>query len=280
MKDWNHLFRAGIRKYLKGDCPLGVRDYHIQLSNVGGENIRLAVLVDSSQVSEVTNDLRLFFTHFFVLNNKSYDQFLQKELFEVYPASSIRYGIYDPVEYFPIAGSSKLSDVLIEGLRNEKIDVDLIITFGCYLQLLMVKSVRNVDPKCFFYLLETFGTGNRYSGIPESWRIPVKSSDDLSLFENTRATLFEMFKEVMDDGWWRNTAPNWMVEWVLCCTSELMEQRTNGGIINPEDTITFCHRKSNVIWATLGVSNETAFFARNCIDAMITHFAGDLHFKG
>lgn len=273
MKNWNTLLNSGVRKFLHPEP----KNYHLQFNNNDGENIRLAILVDSLEASDFTQKLQDFFNNFFSSYPQHTNPTLGNGIFKSCQSSSVYYGLYDNSKYFPLVDCNNLCNIIIKGVSDETIDLDLIFTLILYLQLLLVKSVSKISPELILCLFESSQVKTNENHDQNTFSLfkdkPTSSALKTAILKNKEIVL-EIIEDVM--------APKlgeydqeWMSEWVTSCQIELQHLTQPGTSTSQTTRIIkkYYDYKVSIIYETLAISKETKSFLKSVIDPIImSHF--------
>lgn len=141
---WQILLKDGIIPFF---CFLKDRliSYRVQFNYDCGPNIRLSLYVHSGNAMDVAKEADLFFKVFFQELEKPTDSEPLKfdGLFMPFPSNSIRYGLFE------VAGMEKMeplekafSVLVLNGLSDEVIDEEAVLTFCIYVSFLNYKAVK------------------------------------------------------------------------------------------------------------------------------------------
>lgn len=157
---WNKLLDLGIKPFVENNKL--VKAFKINFSYLSGDNLQLALLTELDSRIELSNITADYFKHYFqgVAQPSIGLQLGFSGIFMPFSANSIQFGLYQPetltiVELQKYSLCNGLSQAMIAALKDE-IDDEIILTFGIYLQVGIIKVLFNSmsDLNDLFYLFD------------------------------------------------------------------------------------------------------------------------------
>lgn len=241
-KNWHYVLSNGIAPFV-ANC-VALKSYAVEFSYLSGENIRLMLLTEDKAAAALAKYADEHFKAYFDKANLSVvkPDLPVEGIFMQFPSNSIQYGLYPPQsitgdDLKNYAISVELSKVITSTLKDE-IDDETVITFAFYLQVALIKAIRQVTGN-----LEVLSSG--LSEAPQA----DKYQPDGSVLANSA-----LMKEIANDIWYTEEFYDelgWINSWVSCCKT-LLTKNASSGIDN--DTLSFYHTLVATIHRHLGIN--------------------------
>jgi hypothetical protein len=146
---WNHLLNA-IESFLNyRHNKAHIKNWLVELNYLCGENIRFAFFIPSEQCEHLALETNTWFKTFFSKANfpAGEPELPLKDIFLPFPQNTVQYGLYRPDITSSTELTSKnllrtsLSNIMIEALKTEDIDDEVILTFTYYLHISLIKTI-------------------------------------------------------------------------------------------------------------------------------------------
>jgi hypothetical protein len=247
---WDELFSNGIVPFLLDNQQANalLEAYSIEFNYSGGENIRLSLLTLERNANDLTKKTQEYFTAYFLKSNyllKESTSF-EKNTSGSFPINTIQFGLYPSLnitrkEKKNHSLSINLSRIILEGLKNDCINDENILSFAFYLQMGLIKIMKDIDPDFINMLKSEFIMQS--IDLYEKDRISFSSIESLNSklitgeinmsdyliqqdivinekFEANKEILFEIAKEIMEPNAQSNSF-SWIEKWLIICKNEI-----------------------------------------------------------
>ena len=185
--------------------------YLLEFNYLSGENIRFALLAPAEFADFFAKQLDKYFKDAFLRSGLSINSAIPAadSIFMPFPENTIQYGLYVPDDIYELNKHSftpKLSELMLEGLKKEEIDDDLIITFGLYLTLVFIKVFIKDRPQLVAELL------NFYTSSDNEGNAGLEmTQNNIEILSGIIIDIFDFYQE--------SNAPCWLQEWSEVCES-------------------------------------------------------------
>lgn len=210
--NWGKLL-AEIDFFLNKWSENRLSTYLLEFNYLSGENIRFALLAPAELADFFAKQLDKYFKDAFLRSGLSINSAIPAadSIFMPFPENTIQYGLYVPDDIYELNKYSfapKLSELMLEGLKKEEIDDDLIITFGLYLTLVFVKVFIKDRPQLVAELLNfyTSSDNERNVGLERT-----QFANNIEILSGIIIDIFGFYQE--------SNAPGWLQKWSEVCKS-------------------------------------------------------------
>lgn len=222
---WNYLLREGVKPFLNDTThEKYLRSYQLEFNYLNGENIRLALLAKEDHAETLAKKTDNYFKNFFSISALPTNEpdLTDWGIFMPFPANSIQYGLYkvDPLnrnDEKDYSFQRELSLLIAEGLGEENIDQETIITFAFYLHVALIKLITAKDPAITTELMQSYHT------------VPFHETDEhediefmTAKYEDNKEVLQEIAEDIMKHTPSSTTVPSWLERWMELCEAELI----------------------------------------------------------
>jgi len=211
--NWGKLL-AEIDFFLNKWSETGfLNTYSLEFNYLSGENIRFALLAPAEFADFFAMQLDKHFKDAFLRSGLSVNSAIAPadSVFMPFPENTIQYGLYQP-DYTDklnkYSFAPKLSELMLEVFRNEEIDDDLIITFGLYLTLVLVKVFIKDRPQLVAELI------NFYTNSDNERNAALESKQFANNKEILSGIIIDIFGFHQE-----SNAPCWLQKWSEVCES-------------------------------------------------------------
>lgn len=205
---WNMILKKTRR--IVEDLRYDLLSYYIQTNNQYGENIRISFLTIEEKVDDVGQKIRLCFEPLFSSFPEETFKAPISSITLPFPTNTFEFGLYEIKFQEKLLPTYKIQEVLskamMEGLEDEEITRDTLLTFSLYLQVALIKACSKLFDK------------------KEEW-LPLFVQNDLkSSVKNQsvkRANLnltLEIINEIIDNGKFEIEL-GWLERWCGSCHS-------------------------------------------------------------
>lgn len=244
---WNILLKE-IRRIVE-DLKHDLISYHIQINNHYGENIRISFLTIEEKIDDVGQTIRNCFEPLFSSFPEETFKAPISSITLPFPTNTFEFGLYEIKFHEKLLPTYKIQEVLskamMEGLEEEEITRDTLVTFSLYLQVSLIKACA------------------KFLNKREEWLsifIPVDSEPNVVNQAAKSANLdlvFEITSEVMGNDKFDEELA-WLDRWYCACFL-LIEKKVialeDKGLIDIEKvTKGFYLKSAYFIYAQLGLS--------------------------
>jgi|SRR5690606_9206621 len=147
-EQWSILLKE-IKNFLE-NLEVNLLTYNIQISNQYGDNIRLSLLTRENEVDDLGQKILLRFEPLLSSFPKESFKFPIRDINLPFPTNTVEFGVYE-IHFHELYSAiykiqEELSKAMIEGLKEEKIESDTLLTFSLYLQVSLFKACSNLLP--------------------------------------------------------------------------------------------------------------------------------------
>jgi len=263
--EWNRLFANGVIPFITANDLLEA--YTIEFNYTGGENIRLSLLTNRTNINELTKKAGEHFKAWFLKASPvTTEVSLSEEEDALFPANPVQFGLYPALEIVTeekenYSLSISLSQIILGALKEEVIDDETILTFAFYLTMCLIKVISSIHPGFINSLKPVFQpsapsqAGNEVTAMePEEIEaVNALIMDRITLnqkFEEYKAGLIEITGDVMNSVN-ETDMLGWLKQWLNTCKTELNKPGENG------DIITTYKRIIETVYRNLGITAET-----------------------
>jgi len=211
--EWNKIFSSGIIPFLADEkTNKFLNAFRIEFNYLSGENIRFLLLTTEINAPKLAKHTDEYFKNYFFGANLYAPEIKLpvNGIFRPFLANTIKYGLYPPQT---IANKEKedylfsihFSQIILDALKENKIDNESILTFAFYLQLGLIKAINIIYP----------GFAPDYVEDKLLDACIVKTQ-----FEKSKEMLEEIARDIMIS---RNGTEiaEWFVKWLTSCKSEI-----------------------------------------------------------
>lgn len=226
----------------------------LEFNYLCGENIRFALLVPEENANNFAKQTDKYFKHFFLESHfSSIMPGLPIEgIFLPFPENTIQYGLYKPVEINGVEGvrsdlfRSSLSFIMIDALKMECIDNEILLTFVFYLRMALIKIAIE----------------GGYSSPVEIYNFYFNDSNSLlgdtdknlinSIVADNKEKLFEIAESIINP-LKKDNIPCWLKKWMDVCKKEMGYKSE----LSPEKKMLLIHNHIvYLVYKQLGVNEK------------------------
>jgi hypothetical protein len=228
-------------------------NYLLEFNYLSGENIRFAFLSASEHTGCFVKQMDEHFKYFFLNSGNPENEPLLPTagIFMPFPQNTIQYGLYMPVIISDLKEIEKysiqieLSAIIIEALRQEEINDEVILTFSYYLIIaFIIILIRNG----LFLKAELIAF---YSDSESNNDIECTSSK----FSDNKEILFEITNSIINSNQ-AGDRPSWLEKWINVCEIEIK----NNFLFTSQSNFMATHlRIKSLIYKHLGISGKMKF---------------------
>jgi hypothetical protein len=140
----SHYIFSVIREFLEEFKSLNINEYALRFNTDGGNNIQFAVLIHEKQIEYYVGFISDRIEATFTSNALKVLSPLPKEkMFMDQYINTLHFGLFDPnktIQLSDIKIETALADGLINALRNEIVDEELIVTYGYYIHVILIST--------------------------------------------------------------------------------------------------------------------------------------------
>ncbi len=253
---WNILLSDGIKPFIMSmPDEEELASFQIEFNYLNGENIRLALLTKVEQAETLAKKADTYFKKFFSISalptNKP--DLTDWGIFMPFPSNTIQYGLFkiDPLNLHDTKTFSfqkELSLIIADGLSEENIDQETIITFAFYLHVALIKLIKDKNPATINELLQWYDT-TAFHKTEE----PMDMEFLKAKYEDNKEVLLEITEDIIKHPSSVNKVPDWLEGWMDLCEKELISYTLKEG----DKTLTQIHsRITYYINKQLGITEE------------------------
>jgi len=253
--NWRYVLCDGIKPFLKSNsCRKYLVSCLIEFNYLGGENIRFSLLTQEENIASFIACVDSFFKNYFfsIENNKTEQPSSSDRVFLPFPANTIQYGLYTPVQIIDadvdrFSIPVQLSVFILEALKEEDIDDEIILTFGYYLSMSLIKTLIKNYPAITSALLKLYE-------VDSDSHVDLDTPFIKSEFEKNRAILFTVADDIINHR--IEQLPGWVQKWTRFCDKEMKKEVS---FLSADDIPFNFHRQvSFYIHKQLGINENTA----------------------
>lgn len=265
---WNYLLREGVKPFLNDRTnEKYLRSYQLEFNYLNGENIRLALLAKEDHTETLAKKADNYFKNFFSISAlpTTEPDLTHWGIFMPFPANSIQYGLYkvDPLnlnDEKDYSFQKELSLLIAEGLGEESIDQETIITFAFYLHVALIKLIKDKDPAITTELMQLYNT-TLFHQTEEDMDIEFIKAK----YEDNKEVLQEIAEDIMQHTPSSATVPSWLERWMELCEAELAsyKREERGKFIKVHNHVFYLINKH------LGIKNELKFLLNYFISQLL-----------
>jgi len=238
--DWHFLLMVAIKPILtlleqKGELI----SFKVCFSHFGGENIGIALLVKRSMATRVAKEVDFLFKDFFrrhdlipVLKEGPFES-----VFMPYPQNTVQYGLFSTNDYNSQL-SEALSRTMIDGLAEDKIDDEMLLTFSVYILFLCYKAMMPAEVNIVEY----------YSACTAAVEQNIETYDLFKSKHNElNLTLREIFNDL--DQPFNKNGLHWLSHWNIAYLNAL------AGATNCFEQLTLLKKTEGLLKEQLGLND-------------------------
>lgn len=251
-KNWNFILINGIKPIMGNFIQTGnVIKYAVEFNYLRGSNIRLSILANKSNIKKFITSLNAHLKSFLLNNNMLVEMptLPVNGIFMPYPFNTIQYGLHSPDILNKVGVNGKelvslgneqysfyqvLSEIIIEALREEEIDDELIVTFSFYLHLILMNCVCmkfSVNHHIFSSSYDLFQ--NVDNELLSKDFLVQKFSENMEVLKEIKSDAFHNGRSVLVE------SPAWIKKWEITCLSEIGRQEKAELVRNDSSIIYF-----------------------------------------
>jgi hypothetical protein len=261
---WNHLLKAIDSFPYYRDVQDHGKPCLVEFNYLFGENIRLAFLMPEEECKHFALQTDTWFKSFFSKANfpVSKPVLPLKGIFLPFPQNTIQYGLYRPEVLYPPGQKykhllhSSLSHIIIEALKTEEIDDEMILTFTYYLHISLIKTILKGN---LASVTEVYNCYN--NSFPENEETAIITDN----MKNMLAIADSIFNPQT-----REDIPGWLQQWISVCDMQMKMELTSANTFYAKYS-----RIVNQIHHQLGIEEKMGLllpvFIRKTFEANILH---------
>lgn len=262
---WNIILKKTRR--IVEDLRYDLLSYHIQTNNQYGENIRVSFLTVEEKIDDVGQTIRLCFEPLFSSFPEEAFKTPISSIALPFPTNTFEFGLYEINFHEKLLPTYKIQEVLskamMEGLEEEEIASDTLVTFSLYLQVSLIKAC------------------SKFLNKREEWLsifIPVDSEPNVVNQAAKSANLdlvFEITSEVMGNDKFDEELA-WLDRWYRACfiliEKEVIALEDKGLIDIEKFTKEFYLKSAYFIYTQLGLSQIEIRYANRLFNYSLKKF--------
>ncbi|MGV8096400.1 MAG: glycosyltransferase family 2 protein [Mangrovibacterium sp.] len=230
-ENWNKLLKDGINSLVKELKDIEACKFQIYFNRTNGSNIRFSLLTMQEQAGYLRERMDQHFENFFQSIHKKELKLSDEDIFMPFPSNSVQYGLYDLYYNQELNAiysfQEQYSRIIIDGLSEEIIDDEAIITFAFYLHVALIKTLMNYYKGNVNELILFYQTEDSYF-----WDSKLTRQ---YLLDN-KEVLFDIVQDIEDN--WKdaeNMDLDWVKRWIKICNIQIQEQIVEN-VISAQET--------------------------------------------
>jgi hypothetical protein len=183
--------------------------YHLQINDNNGPNLRLSFLIPAASKQQVGDDLNSWFKTFLFTLSKGRSRLKIDSIFLPYPTYVIEFDLYHlnyDARHLPrYKVRQEITEIIIQVLQTEDVDMETITTLSFYFQISLIKTILMHREMGFIKFFSSTRSLTKTVASIENIQILQEITTDVMLTD-----LFE-------------TELQWLNRWIAFCKTSLSD---------------------------------------------------------